>query len=344
MFQVSARARLLSTVVAAVVLHGACSESAPPPPPPAPTPAVKTAEQRVEGYKACWDQFNNKQWDQFQNCYAENAVSEAIDSIPASLTGRAAIIERAKTELASFPDRRGEVRLLLVNGDRLASLALYTGTNGGAIPQPDGKPAPATNKTIGVLVGHTIDMDPTGAFAVREATYVDGNTMAAQLGLSPAPARPAEKATGAPPEVVIAKNDDKERTNIELVRRSFAALNAHDVKGLLDTMAPNYRGMDQATPKDMTKAESEKTLKEMMASFPDVKITPVTMWAAGDYVVVTGTFEGTNLGDIPSMGLKKTGRKVSAHFFEVFKIENGLAKDDWLIYNGAAMAAQLGLK
>ena len=65
------------------------------------------------------------------------------------------------------------------------------------------------------------------------------------------------------------------------------------------------------------------------------------MWAAGDYVVVAGTFEGTNLGDMPSAGMKKTGKKVSAHFFELFKLENGLCKDDWLFYNAAAMAAQL---
>ena len=94
----------------------------------------------------------------------------------------------------------------------------------------------------------------------------------------------------------------------------------------------------------MDKAASQASLKELFTSFPDVKITPVTMWAAGDYVVVTGTFEGTNLGDIPSMGVKKTGKKMSAHFFELFKLENSLTRHDWLFYNGAAIAAQLGLK
>jgi predicted ester cyclase len=94
----------------------------------------------------------------------------------------------------------------------------------------------------------------------------------------------------------------------------------------------------------LDKNASAKNLKEMIAAFPDVKVTPVTMWAAGDYVVVTGTFEGTNLGPIPSMGLKKTGNKVSARFFELFKVENGLCTEDWLFYNGAAMAAQLFVK
>jgi len=343
MSHISARSRVFLIVAVGVIAHSACSN--PPPPPPPPAPVVKTAEQRVQLYQACWDQFNNKQWDQFQNCYAENAVSENVDSNPPSTTGRAAIIERAKTEGGSFPDRRGELRVVLLNGERVAGVALYTATNTGAMPPgPDGKAMPATNKTVGMLVGHTIELDPTGAYAVREATYVDEGTLMAQLGVSPAPARKAEKATGAPAKVVIAKNDDKERANVEVVRKSFAALNAHDVKGVLETLAPNYMSMDIAMPKDSDKTASAASLKEMFTGFPDVKITPVTMWAAGDYVVVTGTFEGTNLGNLPSMGLKKTGKKVSAHFFELFKIENGLCTEDWLFYNGAAMASQLGVK
>src|SRR5678815_5626896 len=112
MSHVRARLRFLSIAVFAVLLHGACSEPAPPPP-PAPSPTVKTPQQRVQLYQACWDQFNNQQWDQFQKCYAENAVSEAMDANPPSITGRTAIIERAKLEVAPFPDRHGEIRLLL---------------------------------------------------------------------------------------------------------------------------------------------------------------------------------------------------------------------------------------
>lgn len=343
MTHVRARWRLLSTAAFAVLVYGACSEPAPPPPPPA--PPVKTPDERVQLYRACWDQFNNKQWDQFRNCYAETAVSESVDSAVPVTTGRDAIIERAKSEGTALPDSRGELRIVLVNGDRVASVALITATNSGPMSSGSGgKPIPATNKTIGVLMAHTIDLDPTGARAVREASYVDENTILSQLGLSPAPARKAEKPAGAPAQVVFAKNDDKERGNIEAVRKTFAALSAHDVKGVLDTQAPNYKSIDVTQPKDMDKNASAASLKEMFAGFPDVKVTPVTMWAAGDYVVVTGTFEGTNLGALPSMGMKKTGKRVSAHFFELLKIENGLCTDDWLFYNGAAIAAQLGLK
>jgi predicted ester cyclase len=68
------------------------------------------------------------------------------------------------------------------------------------------------------------------------------------------------------------------------------------------------------------------------------------MWAAGDYVVFTGTLSGTNTGDMPSAGIKKTGKKVNVHFCEIVKFEGGKQVEDYLFFNGAAFAAQLGLK
>jgi len=61
-------------------------------------------------------------------------------------------------------------------------------------------------------------------------------------------------------------------------------------------------------------------------------------------VVVTGTFEGTNTGDMPTAKMKKTGNKVSDRFLEVFKFANGKVQEDWLFYNHAAMMNQLMAK
>ena len=345
MSSLTARSLSFSLSIAALVVGAACSEPAPAAPPPPPAPVTKTTEQRVEYYKACWDHFNNKAWDQFGACYAENAVSESPDATPASTTGRAAIVEGAKMESAVAPDRRGEPQIIFTNGERIATIAMYAGTNTGPLPPgPDGKPVPATNKPFGLLIAHTLEFDATGSTAARDAAYVDQGTFMAHLGLNPSPARPVGKPTGAPATVVIAKNDDKERTNIEAMRKSFAALNAHDVKALQATFAENYKLMEIARPADLNKKQAEPANKELFSAFPDVRITPVTMWAAGDYVIVTGTFEGTNNGDIPSMKLKKTGKKVSIHFMDIFKFENGLITEESLFFNSGAFAAQLGLQ
>jgi len=323
-----------------VALSAACSEPAPPPPPPA--PVVKTDAERVARYQQCWQFLNDKAWDQFGTCYTENAVSENIDAQPASYSGRAAIVEGGKGGDAVFPDRHGELKLVLQNGSHVLGVALWTGTNTGAMPPgPDGKAQPATGKPIGLYLAHTAEWDATGNAVVRDAAYIDEGTIASQLGVSPAPSRPVQKATGGAPTVVIAKNDDTEKANIATTQAMFEALNKHDATALGAFMAEEYKGITVASPGDQNKKESIAGTKEMFGAFPDVKITPATTWAAGDYVVVAGTFEGTNTGDMPSMKMKKTGNKVSDRFIEIFKMSGGKVTEDWLFYNGAAMMAQL---
>lgn len=336
------RFRSLFVFAFVTILAGACAEPAPPAPA---EPAVKSAEARTQWYLDCWKLFNSQQYDQFQNCYSETATSESVDSAQPMVTGRAAIVEQARTAAASFPDRRGEVRLVLANGSDLASVALYTGTNSGPLPPgPDGKAVPATNKTIGLLVGHVIELDPTGSVAVRDAVYVEEGTMMAQLGLNPAPARPAETPAGTSPVIVMAANDEAEQANLASARRVFEAANAHDVAAVGALSTDDYRLIEVGMPADMNKQQSLDGMKEMIGAFPDMSITPVKMWAAGSYVVIEGRFTGTNKGDMPSMGLKATGKPVSARFLEIMKFDGGKLLEDWLFYNGAAFQAQLTAK
>ncbi len=294
-------------------------------------------------YQACWQQFNDKAWDKFQNCYTETATSESVDSTPPSVTGRAQILESAKAGAVSFPDRHGEVRVVLVNGDHAASVALWTATNTGPLPPgPDGKAMPATNKPVGFLMAHTIDYDPTGTYAVRDAAYIDEHTLMSQLGVDKSPARPVEKPNGAPTMVIIAKNDAAETANVNATRAIFDALNKHDLKGMEAMMADDYKGMTVAEPKDVNKKEAMAGTKDMFSAFPDVSITPATVWGAGDFVVITGTFQGTNTGPLTAMKMPATGNKVSSRFLEVLRFgADGKVHDDWLFYNGAAMMGQL---
>ena len=334
----------LALVAGAVFAATACGE---PPPPPAPAPPpVKTAEERAQFYKACWDHFNNQAWDQFGMCYSENAISEAVDGTPPSFSGRADIIGRGKMEAGGFPDRRGEVRLMLINGDRLASIALYTGTNTGPLPPgPDGKVMPATKKPVGLLIGHTAELDPTGSHVVRDAAYFEEATLGAQLGPGKSTQRTAATPSGAGPVTVIARNDETERTNQAAARSIFEALNKHDLDAYGKLLSADYMLMEVAQPKDLDKKGALTSTKEMLGGFPDVVITPVTMWAAGDYVVVAGTFAGTNTGNLPtSMGVLKTGKKISIRFLNVLRFDKGQVKEDWLFYNAAAFMGQLTAK
>lgn len=332
--------RLGLTAVGLVALAAACSE----PPPPPSAPAVTTAAERVQIYKDCWGYFSDKAWDKFQSCYTDDATSENVDSAVPMTRGKAAIIERARQDAAAFPDRKGELRYIFQHGPHVVGIAAYTGTNDGPMPGPDGKPMPATHKKFGLLMAHMVEFDAMGAHAARDAGYVDEGTLMTQLGMSKNPARPVMAPTGAPPVVVMSTGNDTEAKNVAAMQAGYDAINRHDVKGVEALMTTDYKAIDVTRPADQDKKASLEGLREYFTAFPDMKITPATMFGTGDYVVTMGTFEGTNNGDMPSMGVKKTGKKVSLRFLEVFQVENGKMKTDWLFVNSAGFAAQLGLK
>ena len=339
--------RKIAIAVPAIVLltTAACSEPAPPPPAAPPPPPVKNAQERMKLYQDCWDYYNNKNYERMATCYAPVVAVEVADSTQPKATSPAQAIEIMKAEEASFPDRRGETRYLFANGSHLAAIVLFTGTNNGPMPGPDGKPMPATKKAIGMLVGQTLELDANGGAATKETVYIEEGTMLAQLGVIPNPAaRKAEKASGAAPVVVVAKNDATETANIAVVRAQYDALAKKDMKAMAATMSDDFKMIEVAQPKDMNKKEADKSLSEFMKGFPDLAPGSLNIWSAGDFVIVEGTMTGTNTGPMPSMGLKATGKKINLRFMEVFELANGKVKTDWLFYNGAAFASQLGLQ
>jgi len=116
------------------------------------------------------------------------------------------------------------------------------------------------------------------------------------------------------------------------------------VNAILAMWADDGVFSDAAAPADTVgKAAMKKSYTDLFKAFPDVKLEVSKSWAAGDYVVMEGTFSGTNTGDMPSWKLKKTGKKVSQRYLEVAKIQNGKLKNSWIFDNGMAMATQLGL-
>jgi predicted ester cyclase len=309
-----------------------------------PQPAPMTAEQGVDFYRNCWDLFNAKAWDAFQSCYTPDATSESVDSGQPPAQGRAAIIEAAKASVAPNPDVHGELQLVLANGPHIASVALWKGTHTAPMPGPEGKSIPATGKTFGFLMAHTVELDAGRTGAQADADYVEVGTLLGQLGLSKAPVRKVIEAGAAAPTVVIAKNDAAEAGNVGVIQAQIEAFNKHDVKGLAATVADGYVLHEIAMPADLDKKKDLVSLAELFKGFGDVQLSTSQVYGAGDYVVVAGTFEGTNTGPVPSMGLKKrTGKRVVARYLEIFRLENGKVAEDWLFYNGAAFAAQLGL-
>lgn len=351
----------------ALVGLGACQQqepaaaplAAPPPaqpvaaaaPPPAPVEAAKpappppaTADERVKFFDNCWALFNAKDWNKFPGCYAENASSEQVDMGMPALVGRANVVDKnAKVFATAFPDLVGERELTIVSGDDIVSVVLLKGTHKGPLPGPQGE-IPATNKKIGYLAVQHVQMTPDGRSVAKERFIYDGGTFMNQLGLSPMPARKPLEQGWADKASLVSSGSEAEKANLGVLAAYTTAFNKHDAAALAATVADDVVFSDLSAPADRVgKKEVSKSNEDMFKAFPDSKIDQTAAWAAGDYVISSGRFTGTNTGDMPSMKLKKTGKPVNVEYYMVTKLAGGKVKNTWLFSNGMAFAGQLGL-
>ena len=309
-----------------------------------PAAKVLTAAERAAWYQECWAHFNSRAWEQFRTCYADTVESDQVDSGHPAARGIEAAMAVSMGFVEAFPDVKGTGELILVNGDAIVSIYALNGTHSGPLLGPDGHSIPATNKPIGVYQAHRVRTDALGSKVVEEEFYSDSATMMAQLGLNPAPARPVATSRSAAPTVVVAAGTPAELSNVDLLRAQMAAYNSHDAKGVDAYNAPDLVYHDMTMPADQTAKESLAGMRDLFKAFPDAKLVPLSAWGAGSYVVVVGRFEGTNKGPVPAMGLKKpTDKAVSARYLDIARWENGKIKEEWLFYDGMAMARQLGL-
>lgn len=307
-----------------------------------PKPVPLTPEQKVKFFQDGWAAFNAKDFTKYQALWADNAQSEMLDMGP-PLLGPTAIVEQgAKGFATAFPDATGEAQLTLVNGNTILGVVLLRGTQTGTYVTPMG-PVPATGKKIGILAAHTIELNDAGK-AIKETMAYDGGTLAGQLGLAPMPHRKVLDAGWPEKPVAIASGSEVEKSNLAAVTKEVEAFNKHDAAGALATSADNVVFAEMSAPADRVgKKEALKGVEEMFKGFPDAKLDVKSSWAAGDYVVMSGIWTGTNTADVPSMKLKKTGKTVSVHFVEIDKLVSGKTTNIWVFQNGAAAAAQLGL-
>ena len=306
-----------------------------------PKPLPLTGEQKAKLYQNWWAAFNAKDFAKFQALWADNATSEALD-MGSPLVGSAAIIETgAKAFTAAFPDVSAEAELTLINGNDIMSVVLLRGTQTGTLATPMG-PVAATGKKVGFLAAHSLELNDAGQ-AVKEITAYDAGTLAGQLGLVAVPHRKALETGFADKPVVLASGNDAEKTNLVAMSKEVEAFNQHDAAGALATAADTVVFSDLSAPADRVgKKEAQKGIEEFFKAFPDAKLDVKKQWAAGDYVVATGSWSGTNTGDSPALHLKKTGKAVAVRFVEIDKFSAGKTTNIWMFANGVALAAQLG--
>ncbi|HET6282184.1 MAG TPA: ester cyclase [Polyangia bacterium] len=299
-----------------------------------------TGEDAAARHKECLGFFSAKDDANFIKCFADSAIVDFVDSGQTKVQGaKEAVEKRARPLWDGFPDVKLESQLIVVNGTNLASIDILSGTNSGPFM---GGP---TNKNVGLYMGHVLSLDSAKPVAKKVSAYMDYGTLLGQLGLSPAPHRPA-LSVGWPEKVVaVSRGNATEKANAATWKKGLAAWNKHDAARALADYAADAVLHDLGAPVDTTgKAEIAKAMQGYWKAFSDLKVSYSSVWAAADWVVATGTAAGTNNSAAPELGIaQKTGKKVKVNTLELVRFDGGKVKDQWIFYNGVAMAQQLGL-
>jgi predicted ester cyclase len=302
-----------------------------------------TGKDLADKYGKCVDMINAGKYDDFKsNCIAADYKGHEADEGDMTAEQITGMFTGMKS---AFPDYKMSPQLVMINGRNILAVELSQGTNSGKLEMPGMAPIGPTNKKVGTLFFHRLAINDQNK-ATEEWAFEDPITFMGQLGQLPKtapPTRPAmDKGWEGAPNVVVAADDDKEHKNTDTVKKVFDAFNAKKNADMLGMMTDDAVESDQGDAKDHTgKKEIEAGLKMFQTAFPDAKVTPDNMWAGGDYVIVTGTFDGTNTGDMGPM--KKTGKHVNAHFAEIYKLKDGKVSNVWRFMNGMAMMQQLGM-
>jgi predicted ester cyclase len=318
-------------------------EPLPPPPPPKPEPPkTLVGEDLAKRYIGCWQAFNEASWDDFGDCFAENASSSSPDSGHEDLKGPEAIIEgSAKPTREAFPDVKGTPQLVLVDDRNVTSITWITGTHTGVLKTAGGD-VPPTGKKIGEFVFHSVTLDAANR-ATSEVLVNDMGSLLFQLGLSPGPARAARDA-GLPgaPIIVVAAGDDAEKANVAAVKLFAEQFAKEDVKGITATLADDVVESDQSSAKDVKgKKAVVAGTKLFLGAMGKISYDCPVVWGAGPYVVSQCNFKAVHDGSLGR--LKKTNKPVALTVAEVHKLEDGKFVEAWRFFNSAAFAAQLGL-
>lgn len=345
-------------VAASLLLVGGCDKKAEegtvqkateatgaaPPPPPQTEPAKPlTGTALADGYKACIELINAAKWDDFKKTCVE-AAYVLHDNGDGSTRKLEDLMGWFQTMKAGMPDFKLSPQLIMVSGRNILAVELVTGTHTAPLKSPMGE-LPASNKKIGMLMFHRLAINEANK-ATEEWAYADPTTLMSQLGVAPkdGPAKRAalEKGIEGAPIVVVTADDAKEKANLEAVKKVTDSINAGKIADASAVFAPDALESDQVLAMDAKGAKPiENGLKMWFGAFKDAKLTVDGTWAAGDYVVETGTFSGVHDKDLGP--IKKTGKPVQFDYAEVVQLKDGKITNLWRFRSGLVLAMQLGL-
>lgn len=307
-----------------------------PPKAPKEPPKEWTSADTQKRFTQCWAAFNNRDEAKFKDCYGDAGELIITDSVPPmSGKGGEGALGIAKQFWTASKDMKATPMLTLINGANYASCYHVTGTNDG--PMMGMEP---TNKKFSYFAAQMGSFKPDGKLD-KDWHISDQATLMHQLGVAPSKVAP-DSETPLPETTVVAKNDDAEKANVELVKKGYGLIKEGKYKELEPLMA------DDVTFRWVPASEMNKGKEAYMKNFDQwtkmhesMSMDLKSMWGAGDWVVAMVEGSGKLAADMP--GTKGTkGKEYKTHDIELFQIVDGKVKQQWIFSNSLSMMVQIG--
>ncbi len=140
-----------------------------------------SVEENLRVVDAKDEAINARDWDRFDEIFAESAVYTTSD-MPEALKGVEAIRQRFMGLVNAFPDGKVEKERSFGQGNWVFLGANWTGTHDGPLPGPKGQVIPATGKSVRVPLGIMFEVEGGKIIETRE--YWDVLGMLTQLGVT----------------------------------------------------------------------------------------------------------------------------------------------------------------
>ncbi|MGD2154372.1 MAG: ester cyclase [Gemmatimonadales bacterium] len=142
-----------------------------------------------------------------------------------------------------------------------------------------------------------------------------------------------------------ASPSDRVEENKATVKRMLERLNAGDIEGFTDVLAPGYVRHCQAMPPELQEIRGRDAMHQWLvsnqATFPDYREGLESLIGEGDFVAWrsrgTGTQRGA-LGPFPA-----TDRRIDVTIIGMHRLEGGQVVETWTSWDNLAVLMQLGL-
>jgi steroid delta-isomerase-like uncharacterized protein len=125
-----------------------------------------------------------------------------------------------------------------------------------------------------------------------------------------------------------------------VVRRFFAALDAHDLAAVREALAPDYRLHFDGNP-EMDREAGIGFFGAFLAAFPDIRHQVEDQLAEGERVATRIVVRGTHQQAL--MGIPPTGHAITIGAINVVRLEDGRIAEHWVTSDALGMLTQLGV-